>query len=261
MNIYIIIAAIILFIIILFILFRIIQKKGLKLSLFNDSDGPTGIPSGIPSERSMNIGKNSNQGIAYKNSLNAKSKKTSSYENRDKKPKKIKKKLPLNKNDDEIVNALKKIEPKQDSANLAKIQLLNKPISEDKSLLRLKVSNFEDIYRFLGNSEISDIVHYFESNNIGLVNQRDNERKISSSADFENSIKNKIINFLNNQYLDLRDKVSELRKKGKDMNDAEFILLSVPLKIRLFSANFSKKDFDLVIKKIESIKEILKNYR
>ncbi len=269
MNLYVIIVAIVLFIVFLFILFRIMLKKGLKLSLFGDSIDL--IP--IPLERSINIGKNSNQGVVYTDSLNKKPRKISLAKNKPRKPKllsnknepkRIKRRLPLNKEGNEVVlinNALKKTEPKENPVSLAKNEFTNKSVGENKASLGLKVNSFEDIYKFLGNSGISDIVHYFEINDIELINSRDIERKISSSADFEESIKNKIVDFLSNQYYDLKDKISELRKNGRDMRDAEFILLSVPLKIRLLSANFSKKDFDLVIKKIESIKEILKNYK
>ncbi len=238
MNIYIIIAAIVLFIVFLFILSRIILKKGLKLSLFSGSGGSTVISS----ERNINIAK---------------------VLNNENKPKKSKNKLPSNKNDNEIVlinNALKKTEPNENAANSDKKESINKSVEGNKASPRLKMNSFEDVYEFLGNSGISDIVHYFENNHMVLIDFKNDLKKISSPAELEDYVKSKIISFLNNQYGDLKDKISGLRKNGKDMNNAEFRLLSVPLKIRLLSANFSKKDFDLVIKKIESIKEILKNY-
>lgn len=254
-----IIAAIVLFIVFLFILFRIILKKGLKLSLFDSSIGTVEIQA----ERNVNIGKYSNPGVTYKANLNTRPKKTSLGKKKNKKPKNPKK-INSKKKDNTAVlinNTLKKVEPKENAVNLSNKESINKSVKGNKDSLGLKVNSFEDIYKFLGNSGTSDIVRYFEANNIELINLRDNEKRISSSAEFEDSIKNKIIDFLNNQYGDLRDKISDLRKSGKDMNDAEFMLLSVPLKIKLLSANFSKKDFDLVIKKIDLIKEILKDYK
>jgi hypothetical protein len=272
MEIYLIIIAIILLIILLFILYRIIFKKILKQSLF---DGVSGL-FGIVSQRTINIGQYSNKGAVYKADSNEKpsenflAKNDKPLVDDKKKPKKkslLKKDNNNNSKNTGLINRVpKKIESPENAVKINKEESIKKTSGENKANAGLKVNSFEDIYKFLENSgnsgslKISEIVRYFEMNNLKLINSMDNGPRFSSPADFEASIKNNIINFLNNQYEDLMYKLSQLRKNGKNVRDAEFILLSIPLKIKLFSVTFSKKDFDLVIKKIESIKVLIKDY-
>jgi hypothetical protein len=255
MNLYIFFIIIVLSIIALFILFRIFLKKDLKSTLFN------GILFSmvIPSQRNTGLGNYSSPKVTYEDSIDKGKDKKQNLSS----SKKSFFKSPFNKADEEQAlipsKAEGKFEPKEKSTNLVKNESVNKSFIKANVSSEFKINSFETIYNFFGNSGISDIVHYFEVNNIQLINPRDIDKRISSSVDFEEAIKDRIIDFLNNQYEDVKNKISEFRKNGKDLKDAEFILFSVPLKIKIFSSNFTKKDFEVVIKKIESIKQILKN--
>ena len=266
MNLYIFIPAVIVFIIILYILARIILREGLKFNLFNTSSSSIDIKS----RKDENIEKSSDEKDKSKDNSNIrpiKIGKNISQGNRvlNKKPRKKrrKRKIPrgniiLNKKEDGKSLTEK---TKKDLVNLGKGEPIKKPTERKTTGPELIVKSFEDVYEILKNSTILDLVRYFEINKLEFVNWEINDTIFDSITSLEDFIKSKIVNYLDNRYWDLMDKTSELRKNGKDMNDAEFMLLSVPLKIKLFSATFKKKDFDIVMKRMQPIKELLEKYK
>jgi hypothetical protein len=69
-----------------------------------------------------------------------------------------------------------------------------------------------------------------------------------------------IIDFLRNQSESLKDKIKELRKKGKDVEILDLELISATSKIDFLNVEFSLKFFRNILNSFEKIKNELNNY-
>ena len=69
-------------------------------------------------------------------------------------------------------------------------------------------------------------------------------RTFNSKAELEEYLREEVSKLLLSEADLLRGRISDLRKKGGDVNYSDFHLMQVPLKIKLFSASLGKKDFD-----------------
>jgi predicted transcriptional regulator len=80
-----------------------------------------------------------------------------------------------------------------------------------------------------------------------------NQSKINWRGDFESNIKQGMEESIKDKYNDMNEKFSELRKSGKDLGVLNFKLMIIPLKIKIFTATYEKKDAENIIKRMEEI--------
>lgn len=233
MNIYLILSLLVIIGVIIIILFI---KKKIKFDLFNFKSNLV-----VASDNNVNIkdfGKNKR---IYKTKVIS-SKESNSQKIEEKKTKEEKE---VNDNTDKL----------NKTSNEEKFKF--KLVDSKYKIIDDKMMSFDEIYKSLGNSDASEIIKFFENNNIDLIKNLFRDKKISSSEELEKLLRSGIIDFLKDQLEDLKFKVSQARKSGRAIGDAEFIIISIPLKIKIFSATFTKKDFDVVIKKLDLVKNLL----
>ena len=80
-----------------------------------------------------------------------------------------------------------------------------------------------------------------------------NQSKINWRGDCESNIKQGMEESIKDKYNDMNEKFSELRKSGKDLGVLNFKLMIIPLKIKIFTATYEKKDAENIIKRMEEI--------
>lgn len=131
--------------------------------------------------------------------------------------------------------------------------------SKGKGELIIRIGGFEDASNLIKNEDIRSILKYLKSKNYSIEKLL-KDRKFDSKKELIKFLKEILVSFLNDEYNELKGKVSTLRKKGVDESHIELRLMSVPLKIKLFEASFHKKDFDKVINLTDSIEQELKKY-
>jgi hypothetical protein len=119
---------------------------------------------------------------------------------------------------------------------------------------------FKSIIPHVQDKELAEILKEIEKK--GLYNtiiKPKSGTKLSNQKEVEKYMKEQIINFLKDRCDNLKSRISESRKKGKDVKIAEITVMSLPLKIKIFNATFKKKDFDKIFQIEESVeKEIPK---
>jgi len=122
-----------------------------------------------------------------------------------------------------------------------------------------KIFNLKGISKTLKDEELISILEYLEKRNYQIKKEILN-KEFSSETELYEFLKEDLINFLKNEYTSLKEKISLLRKHGKDVNYEWLKLLMIPSKISIFESNLSRKDFDKVIKIIDSLEDELKKY-
>lgn len=112
-----------------------------------------------------------------------------------------------------------------------------------------------------------------DEKNTKIENKEDSEKKeimqaideIKSKTQAQNNTsgepKDFIIEFLRNQSESLKDKIRELRKKGKDVEIPDLELINATSKIDFLSVEFSLKFFRNIFNSLEKVENELKNYQ
>lgn len=116
-----------------------------------------------------------------------------------------------------------------------------------------------DVISKIKDKEISGILKYLQKMNYDIEKDLLN-REFSSKEELRKFLKQYLVTFLRNQTDFLKEKISFFRRKGKDVQYEWFKALRISLKIKIFEASFTRRDFERVIKNIKNIEESLKKY-
>ncbi len=84
-------------------------------------------------------------------------------------------------------------------------------------------------------------------------------KTFNSEREFQKYLEEETAKLLISETYSLKGRVSELRKKGGDVNYSDFHIMQIPLKIKLFSASFDRKDFDVIITLLSKASEEVKS--
>jgi hypothetical protein len=127
-----------------------------------------------------------------------------------------------------------------------------------KPAVLIRIDKLEDIAKHLNDSNMEHILDYLKNENYAILQQFLIGKTFNSEKEFINYLKEEIIRFLNSEVNLLKDSISRLRKKGADVGELSFKVMSVPLKIKLFEASFETKDFDRVVLLLKQLEEEIK---
>jgi hypothetical protein len=98
--------------------------------------------------------------------------------------------------------------------------------------------------------ELKETLNFVKSNNLIKLNPKINFENTQEAEDY---FREELGNFLNEKYNNIHEKVSEIRKEGKEATVITFKLMMIPLKIKMFLATCGKKDFEKVLNIISEI--------
>lgn len=101
-----------------------------------------------------------------------------------------------------------------------------------------------------GFAPIIDIIDFLKLE--GITIELPSEKTAGDS--WTEDLKEKFFGLIEEEYRKLRDKLSELRKAGKEVGVLSIKLMKVPLKIALLRSDFSKEDFIRLFNYIKKIK-------
>jgi hypothetical protein len=121
----------------------------------------------------------------------------------------------------------------------------------------MKYNSFEDILSHIEDKETVLILQFFKAEKFSSLIKRVLERNFNSDKEVINYLKEEVIGSLKSDYENLKEKISELRKEGKDVSHSQLKIMSIPLKIRIFAVSFSKKDFDKIMGLFEQVNKNL----
>ncbi len=152
----------------------------------------------------------------------------------------------------------KKIEIKNEIRIDAKLSLDEEKIKEFLDIGHL----YELLYliSILKNEEIKNFIEHYKQN---AIKSRDDKidrliRNSKSEKDLILNLKKELTNTLNEDYIDLRKEISIERKKGVDLYIEDITSMSIPLKIRMYSATMKKEDYYKIKKIFEDVRNSIK---
>lgn len=82
-----------------------------------------------------------------------------------------------------------------------------------------------------------------------------------SEKELREDIIKDILSFLKDWYDEVYSLIHECRKKGKEVEDINFILMSIPLKIKIFKSSLNKKDFEVIFNKLVKVETELQKFK
>jgi hypothetical protein len=120
------------------------------------------------------------------------------------------------------------------------------------------IKDLDYIIEFSKDPLLKEIILDFNKVYPEFSNKVVTERNFSKPEESSEHLKQYLFNFLNDIYQNIKYKISEFQKNGLEVNEIRIKSMSIPLKIKIFKANFSKKDFDLVIRLIDNAEKDIK---
>jgi len=121
---------------------------------------------------------------------------------------------------------------------------------------RIELKSLKAAFDLLKDKELEDVYSVFKKN-FSVIKFTG---IYSSVNEVREELKSRMIGAFSDEYRELRSKVSRLRKKGKEVTDIDFSLLEMPLKLKLFSAEFNVKNYELVYEILKKSKDDLKQF-
>ncbi len=118
---------------------------------------------------------------------------------------------------------------------------IKKYVEPKKVLSELKGTDLGKILDSLKESEHSLVLKKL----VGL--------NFSSRSDFLKALIEELAGLLKEAYKELNYRLSKIRKSGQKVEGSDIKIMSVPLKIQVFEATLSKKDYDKALSLMESI--------
>lgn len=137
-----------------------------------------------------------------------------------------------------------------------------KKISKSRLDKLVEVDNIEELYlmvNLLDKKKIESFIEHYKKTKLkekSVVSRI--LHKVISKEELSISLQQEIINHLKDRYDNISSKISEERKKGRDIYFEWIKSMSIPLKIKLYSATFDKKDYYKVIKILDELENSLK---
>ncbi len=118
----------------------------------------------------------------------------------------------------------------------------------------------ENVIEIVQDEDLIEIIKGFEDKEfIKKMLEKNIFKNVKTIGELEDLIKQEFLQLLENKAISLKQKISDLRKQGKDVLMMDLQLMSVPLKIKVLEVNFTKKEFNKTVDMIEKAeKEINK---
>jgi len=140
-------------------------------------------------------------------------------------------------------------------------------ITESKIKQLLDVSHLEELFHILellNEKQIEKFLNHYKEQK--LSNSKDQKidlilKKSSTRVEILDKLKKQLTDSVKSEYEDARREISFLRKKGLDVYVEDLKSMKIPLKMRMFNATSSKKDFYAIKKVLEEVNIVLKEKR
>jgi len=150
-------------------------------------------------------------------------------------------------------------ERKQDKENLGKKKLKERKVEESKTTKPFRISSLDEALKKINDKELVEILKYLEKEGYDVKKEILN-KKFDSAKELRDFLKEILVSFLMNKYEALKEKISLLRKSGRDVEYEWLKLMMVPSKIEIFKSTLARKDFNKVMELIDSLEKELKKY-
>lgn len=153
---------------------------------------------------------------------------------------------------EEIKSARKRLE---DSIKGQESELMKKkPLQEEKK----QVVDTKATLSQIQGQALGKVVMSLGEQNAQNIFQKLVGMNFSSRDELVENLIDEMISFLRDWHRDLKVRISKLRKSGINVNQIDYSLMVVPLKLNLFKTTLSKSDFDKVLTILKDSQEKLK---
>ncbi len=126
-------------------------------------------------------------------------------------------------------------------------------ISEEKE--RYDIKNVDQAFGIIGDPEIKKIFDTFIADFSKEVHF---QGIYTSKKGIAEDVMERVISGLNDEFIELKSKISEKRKAGDYVNIEDLKLLKFPLKVKMLKADFCMKNYEVVKSILSETQELIK---
>ncbi len=120
---------------------------------------------------------------------------------------------------------------------------------EEKS--RYEIKDVEEAMSLIDDSEIKEVLDRFVKD---FSKQVHFQGVYNSKREIREELKERVLSELRDQHLDLKDKITHLRKSGKEVTTEDLKLMRFSSKLKILKADFCLKNYDVVKKIVDEVK-------
>ncbi|NCN87041.1 hypothetical protein GW932_04345 [archaeon] len=123
---------------------------------------------------------------------------------------------------------------------------------------RYEIKNLNEAFKLVKDKDLEEVY---------LLFKKDFSKEITFSGIYTSlkeislDIKDRIKSEFNDNYRELKTKISKLRKHGEEVSVVDFELLRVPLKMKLLDANFSKENYLIILSILKNVEKELSSFK
>ncbi len=122
---------------------------------------------------------------------------------------------------------------------------------------KISIEKIEDVLDFVS-EDLSKILLLLNKHN--LIPRDKLKRTFENKKDLNSFFENLIIDYLNDKYLEIYKRLSDVRKKGTDLTELGLKLSQFKFKLKLLKVNFDTNSFSKVILILDEVKKELDDY-
>lgn len=117
--------------------------------------------------------------------------------------------------------------------------------------------NIKDALSSLKGTDLGSVLSTLKKDQHEYFVEKIMKLKFATKKEFLETVIVELGSLLEESYKEMNYRISKLRKAGKNVNAFSLKLMAVPLKVQLFKATLSKKDFDVAVSILEKVDQEL----
>ncbi len=142
---------------------------------------------------------------------------------------------------------------------LEKMKLKYKRIDEEKEK-SFSFRNFDNLISKLNNQDITGVLKVLKNKYPNFLSKGFFGGSFKSKKEVNELLEEEIISVLEDEYLDLKRRMSFLRKKGKKLVYTGWKLMFVSSKLKSFKSNINKKKLERILSLMDWVSKVLKTF-
>lgn len=123
---------------------------------------------------------------------------------------------------------------------------------------RFEIKNFKEAISIIKDKSLEKIAKEFSKD---FSHEFKFQGIFLSKKEISKEIKERLASGINDEYKDVKSKISHLRKKGLNVNIIDFNFLRIPLKIKVLMTEFNLKNYQNILKIFTDTKKELEEFK
>ncbi|MDA3836634.1 MAG: hypothetical protein PF542_03350 [Nanoarchaeota archaeon] len=122
---------------------------------------------------------------------------------------------------------------------------------------RFEIKDLEEALGIVGTDDVKKVISEFKKE---LTKEINFTGIYTSRKDILESIKERVSDYFNSEYSELKRNISYVRKHGEEVSVIDYELMTLPLKLKLLEVTFDLDNYYVVLGILKSVRDKLSGF-